>query len=70
MAALFLAWFTPTMVELGREIDFMARDPEPPQVTRFYSLHRINVALELGKLAMLVAVAVHLIRSRTKQPSM
>ncbi len=62
MALLFFWWLTPELTKLGREIDFMARDPEPPEVARFYQIHRINVSLELAKMAMLVGVAAHLIR--------
>lgn len=61
-AIVFVAWFTPTMVELGREIDFMARDPAPPPVLRFFALHRINVTMEMIKLALIAAVTVALIR--------
>ncbi|WP_428262051.1 DUF4149 domain-containing protein [Haliangium sp.] len=61
-ALIFALWFTPTMVELGREIDFMAREPEPPPVTRFFRLHAINVSMELGKLALLAAASVALVR--------
>jgi hypothetical protein len=61
-AIVFVAWFTPVMVELGREIDFLARDPAPPPVQRFFRLHQVNVAMEMIKLALLAAVAVALIR--------
>jgi hypothetical protein len=61
-AAVFVVWFTPTMVELGRTIDFIARDPAPPPVLRFFELHRINVAMEMIKLALVAAVAAALIR--------
>lgn len=62
LALLFALWFTPTMVELGREIDFMARDPAPPPVRQFFQLHQINVTLEMIKLGLITAVAVALVR--------
>jgi hypothetical protein len=61
-AIVFVAWFTPTMVALGREIDFLARDPAPPPVLRFYQLHQVNVTMEMIKLVLLGAVAVALVR--------
>jgi hypothetical protein len=61
-AIVFVAWFTPTMVELGRAIDFMPRDPAPPPVVRFFQLHQVNVTMEMIKLALIAAVAVALIR--------
>lgn len=62
LALLFALWFTPTMVELGRQIDFMARDPAPPPVRRFFQLHQINVTLEMVKLALIAAVTAALVR--------
>lgn len=61
-AVVFVAWFTPTMVTLGREIDFLPRDPAPPPVLRFYQLHGVNVTMEMIKLALLAAVTVGLVR--------
>lgn len=61
-AIVFVAWFTPAMIEIGREIDFLARDPAPPPVLRFFRLHQVNVTMEMIKLALLAAVAVALIR--------
>ncbi|ACY19007.1 hypothetical protein [Haliangium ochraceum] len=61
-ALIFVAWFTPTMVELGRQIDFLPRDPEPALVSEFYRLHRINVAMEMIKLTLIAAVSVALVR--------
>jgi len=61
-AIVFVAWFTPTMVALGREIDFLARDPAPPPVLRFYQLHQVNVTMEMIKLVLLGAVTVALVR--------
>lgn len=61
-AIVFVAWFTPTMVELGREIDFLARDPAPPPVLHFYQLHQVNVTMELIKLALLGVATALLVR--------
>lgn len=61
-AVVFVVWFTPTMVSLGREIDFLTRDPAPPPVLRFYQLHGVNVTMEMIKLALLAAVTAGLVR--------
>lgn len=61
-ALIFALWFTPTMVEAGRVIDFMPRDPEPPEVTHFFRLHRINVAMEMIKMLLLAATTAVLLR--------
>lgn len=55
-------WLTPSIIELGRRIDFLPRDPLPPDVAEFFRLHRMSVTGELTKLALLVGVAVGLVR--------
>ncbi|MCB9881139.1 MAG: hypothetical protein H6834_05060 [Planctomycetes bacterium] len=66
-AALSLAnlfYFTPTLVEWGREIDFVPRDPRPPEVSRFYMVHGINIVLELLKLVMILFVTFRVARAK------
>ncbi|MCB9897398.1 MAG: hypothetical protein H6825_05295 [Planctomycetes bacterium] len=55
-------WLTPTIVELGRQIDFMPRDPKPPEVVRFYELHGVSISLGLLQLALALGVAIGLLR--------
>ncbi len=56
-------YLTPTMVELGREIDFVPRpDPPPEPVQRFYALHGVSLALELAKMALLAALVLMVAR--------
>lgn len=64
MALAWVVWLNPAIVELGRTIDFMPRDPEPPEVVRFFTLHKVAVGSELAKMA-LIALAGHLL-SRPK----
>lgn len=40
------------IIELGRLIDFVPRDPVPPEVARFGKLHAVYGALELVKLGL------------------
>lgn len=61
-AVLVMVWLAPALTELGRQIDFTPRDPEPPDVAHFYRLHRIDVVLEMAKMVVLAAVSVILIR--------
>ena len=60
-AVLVAFWLSPALTELGRQIDFMPRDPEPPEVARFYKLHGIDVAMEMAKMVVLAAVSLLLI---------
>lgn len=63
MAIPIAFYFPSALTELGREIDFLPRDPPPPEVVRFYDLHTIDVLLELAKLVLLpVAAAVLVLR--------
>jgi len=62
LSLLYTFYLTPTLVSMGREIDFVPRDPPPPEVARFYLIHETNVALELIKLALIAAVSLALAR--------
>jgi hypothetical protein len=39
-------------VSLGRELDFVPRDPAPPGMSRFWILHAAYTTLEMVKLAV------------------
>jgi len=47
-----LAWLTPQIVTLGRSLDFVPRDPEPPGMPRFWLLHAAYTSLEMLKLVV------------------
>lgn len=47
---LMLAYLTPAIVSLGRELDFVPRDPAPPGMQRFWILHGAYTTLEMIKL--------------------
>jgi hypothetical protein len=49
---LMLAYLTPAIVSLGRELDFVPRDPAPPGMSRFWILHAAYTTLEMVKLAV------------------
>lgn len=52
------------IIELGRTIDFVPRDPVPPEVARFGKLHAVYGALELVKLVVGVVLGWKLGGSR------
>jgi len=51
VVVLMAAWLTPAIVSLGRELDFVPRDPAPPGMQRFWILHATYTSLEMLKLA-------------------
>lgn len=59
IAAALLFWLTPTLVQLGRQIDF---DRSPPEVSRFRTLHTLALLLDMGKLILLGFVTATLLR--------
>ncbi|MGF1615236.1 MAG: hypothetical protein ACFCVA_15380 [Gammaproteobacteria bacterium] len=63
IAALGALYLTPTLIDLGRQIDFLPREPAPDPVRQFYRLHRLSEGLELLKLVLLTGVSVSLVRA-------
>jgi hypothetical protein len=47
-----LVWLTPSIVSLGRSLDFVPRDPAPPGMQRFWVLHAAYTSLEMLKLTI------------------
>ena len=62
-------WVTPEIIAVGRSLDFVPRDPEPPELSRFGMLHGFYAVLELLKGAVGVAATVWIIRLDAGQPS-
>jgi hypothetical protein len=59
VVVLMLVYLTPAIITLGRELDFVPRDPAPPGMSRFWVLHAAYTSLEMLKLAAgLVAAAL------------
>jgi hypothetical protein len=50
IVVVMLAYLTPAIVSLGRELDFVPRDPAPPGMSRFWILHAAYTSLEMLKL--------------------
>ena len=58
-----LVWLTPSIVTLGRSLDFVPRDPAPPGLQRFWVLHAAYTSLEMLKLIVGAAVTWWIVRS-------
>ncbi len=54
----YIFYFTPVLEELGREIDFLPRDPMPEKVDVFYAIHTVDVVLEMIKLLWIPVMCV------------
>lgn len=64
VSGFFATSLTPEIVERGRAIDFVAREPEPPpEVDTFYRLHALYLGLDGAKLLLLAGLTVSLVRS-------
>ncbi len=58
VVALMTLWLQPEITSVGRSLDFVPRDPPPPALSRFWVLHGVYTALELGKLLVGIVVTV------------
>jgi hypothetical protein len=58
-----LVWLTPSIVTLGRGLDFVPRDPAPPGLQRFWVLHATYTSLEMLKLIVGAAVTWWIVSS-------
>jgi hypothetical protein len=52
VSTMAVAAMTPSIVSLGRSLDFVPRDPPPPGMSRFWLLHGGYTSLEMLKLAL------------------
>jgi hypothetical protein len=67
IVAVMLLYLTPSIVTLGRSLDFVPREPAPPGMSRFWVLHAAYTSLEMIKLVLSVIVAAALARSRDER---
>jgi hypothetical protein len=58
-----LVWLTPSIVSLGRSLDFVPRDPAPPGMQRFWVLHAAYTSLEMLKLIVGIVVTWSIVKS-------
>lgn len=59
----FVAYLTPNIVALGRGLDFVPRDPPPPEFARFWQFHIAYTLLDLLKLGLGLWAAIRLVRN-------
>ena len=69
LIVLFLtAVVTPPIIAIGRAIDFVSRNPPPPNLRTFGNLHAAYTSLELTKAALGLWVAYRLARPSSTPP--
>jgi hypothetical protein len=56
VVAVMTVWLQPEITAVGRSLDFVPREPPPPALGRFWVLHGVYTALELGKLVVGIVV--------------
>ena len=69
VVVLMLVYLTPAIVSLGRELDFVPRDPAPPGMSRFWVLHAAYTSLEMLKLAAGLGAAWLIARTAAAAPA-
>ncbi len=55
-------WVVPETVRLGRIMDFLPRDPAPPEAALFWTLHHTYTGLDAVKLLLALASGVWVVR--------
>ena len=53
--------FEPQIVELGRQLDFMPRDPPPPMLGEFQRFHGLYFATESLRIGLVILAAILLV---------
>jgi hypothetical protein len=64
-----MAFITPPLLSIGREIDFLARDPLPPQMRTFGLLHTTYSALTIVNVILGVLVTLWIQKAHPSQDS-
>ena len=64
LSLLMTFYLTPQLVEVGRGLDFVPRDPPPPELGRFGLLHAAYSILDLLKLLLGIWMTARLVRRR------
>jgi hypothetical protein len=62
LVAVLLLVFTPLITSVGRSLDFVPRDPPPPELARFKLLHLAYTALDVAKMVCLAFATYRLVR--------
>lgn len=62
LSLLMTFYLTPQLVEVGRGLDFVPRDPPPPELRQFGMLHGAYSVLDLAKLLLGIWLTVRVVR--------
>ena len=57
LAVILTAGLTPPIVSVGRALDFVPRDPRPPELTTFGLIHAAYTLVDFAKLGLSLCVA-------------
>jgi len=57
LAVILTAGLTPPIVSVGRALDFVPRDPRPPELTTFGLIHAAYTLVDFAKLGLSLLVA-------------
>ena len=68
LSLLMTFYLTPQIVDVGRAIDFIPRDPPPPELRRFGMLHAAYSVLDLAKLLLGIWLTVRVVRRPASEP--
>jgi hypothetical protein len=68
LVLLLLVVFTPLITAVGRSLDFVPREPPPPELARFKLLHVVYTALDLAKVGCLALATFWLVRAKRPLP--
>jgi hypothetical protein len=68
VVVVMLVWLTPTIVTLGRSLDFVPREPPPPGMQRFWILHATYTSLEMLKLVVGLLVTAAIAKGSPPKP--
>jgi hypothetical protein len=63
LVSVLLLVFTPLITSVGRSLDFVPRDPPPPELARFRLLHLAYTALDVAKIVCLGIATYRLLRA-------
>jgi hypothetical protein len=68
IVAVLLVVFTPWIIDVGRSLDFVPRQPPPPQLARFQLLHVAYTALDSIKVACVSIALYRVVRPAPVSP--
>ncbi|NRA95419.1 MAG: hypothetical protein HRU14_04345 [Planctomycetes bacterium] len=68
ISAVLLFWLTPEIIDMGRKIDKVAREPITEDREAFNVLHHLAVGLDVSKMALILGAAVPLLRNPEGSP--